>query len=179
MDLDALTGRVADVALAGLQANGFALTALDEVARAAHVGEAELRAAFGDIEGLMRALVSPLLADLHATARSAATADLHDPRQLREVIEAYLDTLVAHRILVAVVLGDPTAASSESVRRVRDAMLGLRDELARGSGPDLDDTIRAASALDAVQAGVLELTDIDPTTVRDVITDAAVAILLS
>ena len=179
MDPYAHWGRVADVALGRLCTRGFALTTLDDIARAARVGEAELRAVFGDVEGLMRKLVSPLLDRLGAVARQAAAADLHERQQLILVIEAYLDALVPHRVLVGVVLGDPAGAESESIRLVRAAMAGLRDQLAQGTGPDLDHTIRASSALGAVQAGVLEFTDLDASMVRNVITDAAVAILLS
>lgn len=170
--------RVFDVASARLHANGLALTTLDDVARGADVDGGDLRARFGDMEGLMRALALPLLSRLQETVASAATADLRQPRQLRTVIERYLDALVAHRLLVGVILGDPTAASSESVRLVRAAIRSLRDELAGGSDSDLDHRIRAASALGAVQAAALELADMDPTKVRAVITDAAVAILL-
>jgi AcrR family transcriptional regulator len=179
MDPDSRWGRVADVALVCLRTRGMALTTLDDVARAAGVDEAELQADFGDVEGLMRELVSPLLAGLREVATQAAGADLRQPAQLRVVIEAYLDALVAQRLLVGVILDDPTGAGSESVRVVRAAMVGIRDVLARGTGSDLDHTIRAASALGAVQAGVLEFTDLDAATVRDVITDAAVAILSS
>ncbi len=107
MDPYAHWGRVADVALGRLCTRGFALTTLDDIARAARVGEAELRAVFGDVEGLMRELVSPLLDRLREVALQAAAADLHQREQLSVVIEAYLDALVAHRVLVGVVLGDP------------------------------------------------------------------------
>ncbi len=179
MDPDSRRDRVADVTLGCLRTRGFALTTLDDVARAAGVGEAELQAVFGDVEGLMRELVSPLLASLREVTTQAAAVDLREPAQLRVVIEAYLDVLVAQRLLVGVILGDPAGAASESVCLVRGAMVGFRDVLAGGTGSELDHRIRAASALGAVQAGVLEFTDLDAPTVRDVITDAAVAILLS
>jgi AcrR family transcriptional regulator len=179
MDPDARKGRVADVALDRLHTHGFGLTTLDDVARAANLREAELQDVFGDIEGLMRELVSPLLARLREIVTTASAADLRQAERLRHVVEAYLDTLVAHRRLVGVILGDPTGAASESVRLVRGAMVGLRDELARAAGPDLHHRIRATSALGAVQAAVMEFSDLDAGTVRDVITDAAVAILLS
>lgn len=179
MGPDAHKGRVADVALGRLQSSGFAQTTLDDVARAADLREADAQALFGDMEGLMNELVSPLLDRVGEIATSAAAVDLRDTTQLRGLIEGYLNALVAHRVLVGVVLGDPTATSSASVRLVRATMLVLRDELARGTGGDRNHRIRAASALGAVEAAVLELTDVDATTVRDVITDAAVAILLS
>jgi AcrR family transcriptional regulator len=179
MDPDARKGRVADVALGRLQSSGFAQITLDDVARAADLCEADARALFRDTEGLIHELVSPLLGRLKEIATSAAAVDLHNATQLRELIGRYLDALVAHRALVGVVLRDPTAASSASVRQVRDTVRCLRDELARATGGDLDHRIRAACAMGAVQDAVLELTEVDPTTVRDVIIEAAVAILLS
>ncbi len=179
MDPDARKGRVADVALDRLHTCGFALTTLDDVARAANIGEAEFQAVFGNIEGLMRELVSPLLARLREIVATASAADLGQTDQLRNVVDAYLDALVAHRLLVGVILGDPTGAASESVRLVRGAMVGLRDELARAMGSGLHHRIRATSALGAVQAAVMEFRELDAATVRGVITDAAVAILLS
>jgi len=77
-----------------------------------------------------------------------------------------------------VVLGDRTAAGSPTVAAVRAAMLDLADRLAEGGGDRVDNRIRAASALGAVHAAVLEMAALDPATVRDVIVDASVAILL-
>jgi len=178
MDPDARRGRVVDVALGRLHACGFALTTLDDIARAADVGAAELQAVFGDSEGLVQELLSPLVAGLRQVAAAAAASDLRQPGQLRTVIEAYYDVLVDHRLLVGVVVGDPAGAASASVRMARAAMADLRDTLAQGPGADLDHRIRAASALGAVQAAVIELTDLEASTVRDVVTVAALAILL-
>lgn len=179
MDPGARKGRVADVALGCFRSRGFALTSLADVARAANLDDADVGALFGDKEGLMSELVSPLLSRLGEVVAAAAVADLTQHRQLRNVIEGYLDTLVAHRLLVGIILGDPTAASNESVRLVRATMSCLRDQLAAGTGSDPERGIRAAAALGAMQAAALELTDIDPTTVRHVIADAAMAILLT
>lgn len=178
MDPAARKGRVADVALGRLQAGGFASTTLGDVARAADLREADVRALFGDEEGLMRELVTPLLDRLRRVVTTAAGADVGDAARLRQVVERYLDALVAHRTLVAVVLGDASAATSESVREVRAVIVALRDALAGGAGASLDKTIRAASALGAVHAAALDLADVDPAAVRVVVTEAAVAILL-
>jgi hypothetical protein len=72
-----------------------------------------------------------------------------------------------------------TAMSTESGRLLNNAMLALRDELARGIGSAPKDRIRAATALGAVHAAVLGRNEFGPAIVRDVVTDAAVAILLS
>lgn len=178
MDPDARKGRVVDVALDRLHACGFALTTLDDVARAAELSAAELQAVFGDREGLLEELLSPLSAGLRKVATMAAATDLRQPGLLRTVIEAYLAVLVAHRQLVGVVLGDPAGTSSASVRMARAAMAELREALAEGTGAGLARRIRATSALGAVQAAVMEFTDFEATTVRDVVTAAAVAILL-
>jgi AcrR family transcriptional regulator len=179
MDPPAAEGETVESALGRLHSRAFAGTALDDLARAAGITEAELRSRNDDKEGLMRELVSPLLSRLTALTRTAASADLRQARELRAVIDGYMDALLLHRSLLAIVLVDPAGGSSEAVRRVHDAMSALRDELARGTGSELDGRIRAASALGAVQAAVLEPSEFDPATVRDVIARAAVAILLS
>jgi hypothetical protein len=133
----------------------------------------------GDGEASTHDQALPLLSRLAALTTSAATADLRQASVLRAVIEEYMDSLLLHRSVVTVVLTDPAGGSSEAARRVRDAIAALRDELARGTGSELDGRIRAASALGAVQAAVLEPSEFDPATVRNVIAAAAVAILLS
>lgn len=179
MDPPAVSGLVREVALSRLRTTGFAMATLGDIARAAELDEADLRRIYGDAEGLIKELVSPLSSRLEEITAVAATSDLRRVEELRPVIERYLDALTAHRALVGAVLRDPAAASSESIGGVRDAMHALRDELARQTGPSLESRIRAASALGAVEDAVLEPTEFDPTLVRDVLTDAAVAILLS
>lgn len=127
----------------------------------------------------MGELVASLLSRLAALRASAAAADLRQPRQMRAVIDGYIDALLAHRALATLVLVGSTGGPSGAVLPVRDAIGALRDELARGRSPELEGRIRAASALGAVQAAVLEPSEFDPATVRDVIAGAAVAILLS
>src|SRR4051794_8195605 len=111
MDPDAQKGRVARVALARICSYGFALTTLEDVTAAAGLDDAAGRALFRDKEGLLSALVSPVLSGVRDAVASAATSDLSDGKQLRTVIQRYADVLVAHRELVAVILGDPTAPS--------------------------------------------------------------------
>jgi AcrR family transcriptional regulator len=179
MDPDAQMGRVAAVALPRLVASGYAATTLDEIADAAGLTVAQVRTLVGDEEGLMARLAGTMLAALGDILAEAAAVDLRDPEALRQLIENYLDTLVAHRGLLRVVLSDATAAGSPTVRAVRRAMLDLTDRLAEGTGDRVDNRIRAASALGAVQSAVLEMAALDPATVRDVIVDASVAILLA
>jgi len=179
MDPPAAHGPVEEVALTYLRTRGLTLTTLADIAQAADLQEADLHRRYGDTGGLIGHLVAPLLDRLHGITASAAGAELRRADELRQVIEEYLDALTAHRVLVSVVLGDPAASSSEAIQLVRRAIQGLRDELARGLGSGLEDRIRAASALGALQAAVLEPTELDPAVVRDVIVDAAVAILLS
>jgi hypothetical protein len=95
------------------------------------------------------------------------------------LIEGYMDALVAHRRLVTVVLSDRAATTSPAVGALRRAMLDLAEQLARATGDRVDNRIRAASALGAVHTAVLEMADLDAATVRGVIVDASVAILLT
>lgn len=179
MDPPRAHGEVGNSRLGRLHSRAFAGTALDDIAGAAGIPEADLHRRCDDKEGLMRELVSPLLSRLAALATMAASADLRQAGELRAVIEGYMDALLLHRALVTIVLVDPAGGSSEAVRLVRDAMARLRQELARRTGAELEGRIRAASALGAVEAAVLEPSEFDPATVRDVIAGAAVAILLS
>ncbi|MGH9179850.1 MAG: TetR/AcrR family transcriptional regulator [Acidimicrobiales bacterium] len=180
MDPTAREGRVASAALGRLRTSGYALTTLAEIASAAGLSEAELSAAFGAKNEILAELAAPLLTRLNEVLDAACTADLLRPDQLRGVLESYHDALVEHRLLVEVILRDPTAGSSDAVVAVRAGLIRLRDELATGTGDDLDHhRVRAASALGAVQGAVLDLTDVDPTAVRDEAVTAAIAILLS
>ena len=179
MDAPCTDGEARALALGHIHSRALAAGALDDIARAAGIPEADLRTRYGDKDGLLRELASPLLTRLVALTTSAATADLRQARELRVVIDGYIDALLVHRALVTILLVDPVEESGDAVRLVRDAIEALRDELARGTGSAIEGRIRAASALGAVQAAVLEPSEFDLATVRDVIAGAAVAILLS
>ena len=133
----------------------------------------------GGRDALTRDRALPLVSRLAALTTSAASADLRQASALRAVIEEYMDALLLHRGVVTAASLVPAGGSSEAAGLVRDAIAALRDELAQGTGSELDGRIRAASALGAIQAAVLEPSDFEPATVRDVIAAAAVAILLS
>lgn len=160
-----MKGEAVDVASRRLHARAFGGSAPDGAA--------------GDGEALMRDRALPLVTRLAALTTSAATSDLRQASALRAVIEEYMDALLLYRGVVTAASLDPAGESSEAAGLVRDATAALRDELARGTGSELDGRIRAASALGAVQAAVLEPSEFDPAMVRDVIAAAAVAILLS
>ena len=179
MDPPAAYGQAVEAALGRLPSRPFAGASLDDIARSAGIGEADLRSRYADRERLLCELLSPLLSALLQLSTSASAADLRQAHAVRAVIDGYMDALLVHRPLLDIVLADPMAENSESVQLVRRAMSSLRDQLAQGTGSELEGRIRAASALGAVQAAVLEPAEFDAATVRDVIAEAAVAILLS
>lgn len=172
MDPHALSGRVCDVALGRLAASGYAMTTLADVARAAGVPEEDLRTHFGDLEGLMAELVSPLVASLRGLAMAAHGVDGARAHAMRELLLRYYDTLADHRALALVALDDPTAGDSGAVLRVRAAVLAVQAELA-GAGADLDHIVRTASAMGAVHDAVRSRSGL---TVRDAV-NAGVALL--
>ena len=161
-----------------VRARGVAGTTLEDVADAAGVDEGNLRACLVDMEGLMAALVTPFLERLEPVAARAAAVDLGQEQAIREVIDAYLDAILDHRSVAGVVLSDPTAASTEPARRVRALTMAIRDHLAGGLSADLDGTIRATSALGALQFAALERSDLERHILFHTLTEAAVAILL-
>jgi AcrR family transcriptional regulator len=179
MDPHACKRRVADVALDRLQAEGLAGFALEGIARAAGLPEADVRACFGDLEDLIAHLVAPLVSRLEELAASAAAGDLRRADEVRQVIEGYFDAVAAHPTVAGLAVGHPAGATSPAFGLVRDSIRRLRTELAGGAGADLDHRIRAASALAAVQSAVLDLTGVERSTLRTVVTEAAIAVLLS
>jgi AcrR family transcriptional regulator len=179
MDPDARRAWVAGVALDCLRHGGFGSTTFGDVARMAGVDEADVEALFGDKEALLRELVAPLLAALGDVVARAATLDLRRPADARAVMEGYVDALLDHRRVSQIVLGDRSAVHADAVSLVGAATAGLQDGLARGIGGGVDHRIRAAAALGVVRAAVLDLGDDDPGRAREVLADAAVAILLS
>lgn len=179
MDPDASSGRVSAAALERLATGGYASTTLDDVAGAAGVPVGELRARFGDLDGLLSHLVCPLSVGLRELAGPAGGAGLAPASAVRAVLGRYYDLLVAHRRLVRVVLHDPAAAASQPGRQLRATMASFETELAGGAGAGLDRTIRAASAMGALHDAALGGGDADPMTMRRVVIDAAVAILCS
>src|SRR5439155_27324847 len=114
-----------------------------------------------DKEGFLAQSASPLVGRLAEILSAARAGDLRQPEQLRRMVEDYVDALVTHRLLVEVVLGDPTAAASDAAATVRAAVQRLQRHLARGPGGELGRRIRAASALGAIQTAVLQLADAD------------------
>jgi AcrR family transcriptional regulator len=179
MDPDARRAWVARVALDCLRHGGFGSTTFGDVARMAGLTEGDVEALFGDNEGLLRELVAPLLAGIEDAAARAATLDPRRPSGAGAVMAAYVHALLDHRPIGRIVMEDRSAAHTDAVRRLEAATVALRDGLARGIGGDVDHRIRAAAAVGAVQAAVLDIGDDDPDPARDVITDAAMAILLS
>jgi hypothetical protein len=162
MDPDAPTGRVSDVASVRPQA-----------------GDPDMPVPPGEPEEVLEPPVSALLCRLEELVALAAATDRRSAPAVREVIEGYFDAIVAHATVVRSAVGERPPASSAAAHLVRDHIGRLRDALAGGAGADLDDTVRAASALVAVESAVFELTELDPATVRRVVTEAAVAIVLS
>jgi AcrR family transcriptional regulator len=179
MDSEAHMGRVRDVTLGCVRAGGSAHASLEDVAVAAGLPAADLTARFGDIKGLLAALVEPLLDQLGGVARLAATADLAQEGEVRQVITAYIQAIVAHRALAGVLLCEPPEEATAAAQRLRAANAALRDELAGGAGAGLHCRIRASSALAAAQWAVFDFPEIEPALLGAVLTDAAVAILLS
>lgn len=180
--LDMRTGRsasrIAAAALDRIARSGYAQTTLSTIAAGAGVTEVIVQDTFGTKEALVAELTQPLLEQLEVLVRAAGSADSNDPDQVAAVLGKYLATLVAHRQLVEVLLGDPAAATCPAVVRLRSGLLELRDELA-GPGEGLGGRIRASSALGAVQQAVADSSDVELLATRAVIIQTATAILVT
>lgn len=170
-------GRIGAAALDRFARHGYAHTALADIAVGAGVPEAQLQTQFADVGALVAALTTPLARRLDAHVRRAALADTRDHTEVAAILSEYLDTLVDHRALIEVLLGDRTAAECPPVNRIKAGLTELRDRLAGPLGGP-GERIRASAALGAVQQAVADFSDAELVTTRTVIVDTAAAILL-
>lgn len=170
--------RIGGAALDRFARSGYAQTSLSDVARCAGVDQAVAQEEFASMDALVAELTRPLIEQLDALVVAADSADTNDAEEVAEILGQYLGTLVEHRQLVKVLLGDPTAAICPAVIRVRAGLTRLRDLLAGPAGGQ-DERIRASSALGAIQQAVADFSDVELLASWAVILHAAAATLVT
>lgn len=152
MEREPLAGRILPTALTLFGEHGYHGTSMQRIAVALGVTRAAFYYHYASKQDLLRALAEPLVAAFEGLADQAERGgDDHDA-----LLAGYLDILLAHERLLRFVANDPAVQADADVGiRLRDAYDRILAALARGSGgPDAE--VRAACALGAVSAGVIQ-----------------------
>ncbi len=160
--------RILDTALEHFAERGFEGASMRDLAEAVGVSTAALYYHFENKDALLVALLEPFL---------DAVSDLLEKDGSRtELIEGYVDLLLAHDRLLGLVDLDVAVRHHSAVRDHIEANLArLRDRLA-GDFDDEEAMLRVSAALGAMRRPV-QMLDPDPEVAKRVLVDAALAIL--
>ncbi|MEV0730925.1 TetR family transcriptional regulator [Polymorphospora sp. NPDC050346] len=163
--------RVRAVALRLFVTKGFSATSLKDIADALGVTKAALYYHFPAKADLARSIFQPFIDDVDALLTRLDRAD----RPPREILTAYVETLIPHREAFAAIMRDPTAAADLDVEGASQRWLDrLTELLATGDTPEV--RIRVTVAVGGLTR-VLVLPDADADAIRGTAIDAAVAAL--
>jgi AcrR family transcriptional regulator len=170
MTASARREQLLDVTTAIVSDQGFASVSIESVARGAGISRPIVYEHFGDLRGLLEAVVEREMSRALAQVSETELADLSEgpPRELMlESLCAYLHAVRDHPATWRLVLMPPEGAPEllrKSIRRGRDAVLdrlarAVRPALARDrDSPDAELTARLLSAI-ADEYARLVLTD--------------------
>lgn len=173
---DGTRARVKAVALELFAHQGYSTTSLREIAERMNFTKAALYYHFRTKDDLLTELLAPVLEEIEAlAAEHEGPGDWPDDRR-RKLLLRYLDTLLHHRALGALLVKDLSVASHPAVgERVRAARARVAVLLA-GPAPSLRDRLRAAGAISVLDS-VFAFPDADGTLLREELLAQATAIL--
>ena len=145
--------QVLTTALELFATQGYEGTSLRQIAERLGMTKAAVYYHFRAKELLLVELTRPLLEGLAELTSAARAERPKDPRQRRtELMDGYLDLLLAHHRVVNLLANDPaTQAHPDIGQRARLLVASLEAELA-GSDAGDDDRVRVACALAALSA---------------------------
>lgn len=152
-------GRIQRTALALFSRHGYAATSLREIADELGFTKAALYYHYRSKEDLLAAVLEPLLADLEALVAEPAGTDRRLARE--HFLAGYLEVLLRHRPLLRYLVNDAAAVVNSDLAprlsTIRSAVL----ELIGGGALALDERMRSAAALGALQSAILVVEDGD------------------
>lgn len=164
--------RIIEVAIATFIERGYSATTLQEIADRLGLTKAALYYHFSSKDELVRAVMQPLLDDMHAFVEIAAEADL-TPRRL---LSAYVDTVLGNRDRCMALGRDPSLiAAVIDDDWVEFWIEPIQRRLLRAD-PDPEVRIRSIAAISALGRSFL-LTDVPTEEIRDVAVDVALETL--
>ena len=147
--------RIQRSALELFSRQGYERTSLRQIADELGFSKAALYYHYRSKEDLLAAVLEPLLADLEAVVANRADADRE------RFLAGYLEVLLRHRSVLRYFVNDAAAIVNSDLAprlaRIRAAQL----ELVGGAAPSLEERMRSAAALGALQSAILVVEDGD------------------
>lgn len=125
-------------------------------------------------DDLLVAIVAPLL-DRIDEALDAADPTLSDQARQRAFLVTYVEELVTHADVLALLILDRGVGEHPLGRRFSSQHTRMRELLGAGEGPAT--VIRTSTALRALELGVIEFAGAHPAEVRTTALNVAVAVL--
>ena len=173
-----MASRIAGLALARFRVGGFAGTSIADLAGALGISKAAIYYHYRSKDALLHRLIDPLLDAIDACIQDHTTPAV-SAQAARELLDAYLAVLIAHREVVTLVTTDVAILNHPSIGprlRAQDQQL---QSLAAAPNTTVAARLRAEAALGAIWRPLiaepqLDLTDPDH---QHTLIDAAVATL--
>jgi AcrR family transcriptional regulator len=125
-------------------------------------------------EDLLVAIVEPVLDRIDELVESARPR-LGSPTQRRAFLAGYVDELIGHADVVALLLKDPGVAEHGLGERFARQHTRMRELL--GTIDEPASVIRTTTALRALELAAVEFGEVDPAQLRDTALDIALAVL--
>jgi len=167
-------GRILAVARELFCSRGYERTPLRAISDSLGLTKAALYYHFRAKDDLLVAIVGPML-DRIDEMFDAADTSLPEAAQQRAFLATYVEELVSHADIIALLIRDHGVSEHPLGRRFATQHARMRALLGAGDRPD--GVIRTATALRALELAVVEFADTDPALLRTTALAMAVAVL--
>ncbi|MGH2857595.1 MAG: TetR/AcrR family transcriptional regulator [Solirubrobacteraceae bacterium] len=149
LTFEARREQLLDVATRLVAEHSFHAVSVEAVARAAGVSRAIIYQHFGDLRGLMQAVIDRELDRAHAQVSETTLADLRDGEPMRLMLEslrAFLTAVRDHPVTWRLVLMPPEGAPEVLRRRIEAGRASVRARMTAAVGPLLQSESESADA---------------------------------
>lgn len=173
-----LDRRIARLALARFRVGGFAGTSIADLAGALGVSKAAIYYHYRSKDALLHHLTDPLLDAIDACIQDHATPAV-PARSARQLLDAYLAVLIAHRDVVPLITTDVAVLNHPAIGPRLRAQNQRLQSLLTGPDTSVAARLRAEATLGAIRRPVFAEPEVDlsePAHQRTLV-DAAVATL--
>jgi AcrR family transcriptional regulator len=170
--------RIASLALARFRVGGFAGTSIADLAGALGVSKAAIYYHYRSKDALLHHLIDPLLDAIDVCIQDHTTPAA-SAQSARELLDAYLTVLLAHREVVPVITTDLAVLNHPNIGPRLHAQNQQLQSLLAAPNPSVAARLRAEAALGAIWRPLIAEPQLDLTDPahQHTLTDAAVATL--